>query len=442
MKVPGFAMSLWERGTRWAEFLAGILYHYWLLLIGGFLILGSAILKWVQFPFTHNLTGLRFSFLHDPGITPHLTIFSAVIPGLAVLAVALLLFKKLPSLLCLAAAILITLWALAPVQVAFRQPSVLRRLTSELEVAPLLNAFSKDYLLQNYGSPELVPKRLTLYTAWGRLSAATSFMRFGWYCFGLGAVLIGCYGLGRLPGRRLSMGLTILCLPVGALLIVALPALLGQHYYSAGTLAAAQGHNQEAIDDFHKAMRWDAWHSHDIDLYATIGHLQKQAGIGFNAPERHISRAVDLRAGNEYEAAIFEFSKAEDATSALAETARREIAITRMSLGLALYRAGGIGSAVTNWELALAEDPSFIYVMPYLTRGYYDLGRYQAGIEVAQQLAKLIKDHNYALANVYSMAADCYAKLGNSMEARRFYQRSLQADPILNYWALTGLAGE
>ena len=26
-------------------------------------------------------------------------------------------------------------------------------------------------------------------------------------------------------------------------------------------------------------MRWDAWHAEDIDLYATIGQLQKQAGI-------------------------------------------------------------------------------------------------------------------------------------------------------------------
>ena len=28
-----------------------------------------------------------------------------------------------------------------------------------------------------------------------------------------------------------------------------------------------------------KAMRWDSWHANDIDLYATIGQLQRQAGI-------------------------------------------------------------------------------------------------------------------------------------------------------------------
>ena len=107
-----------------------------------------------------------------------------------------------------------------------------------------------------------------------------------------------------------------------------------------------------------------------------------------------------------------------------------------------MYHAGGIGSAVTNWELALAEDPSLIYALPYLARGYYDLGRYQAGIDTAERLAKQIKDHDFALANAYSMAGDCYAKLGNDTQARLYYSRSLAVDPILNYWALTGLAGE
>jgi tetratricopeptide (TPR) repeat protein len=54
----------------------------------------------------------------------------------------------------------------------------------------------------------------------------------------------------------------------------------------------------------------------------------------------------------------------------------------------------------------------------------------------------LIKDHKYALANAYSTAGDCYAKLGKDAEARRYYSLSLAVDPILNYWALTGLAGE
>ena len=442
MTTPTWLASSFERATSWAIRGARLWARYWLLLIGSALVIGSVILKWVQFPFSHNLSGLKFSLLRDAGLTPHLTLFSFGMVGLGVLLLGLVLLKAYPPFLGLAAAILITLWAIAPAQIAYRQPSMLRRLTYELEVVPILNVFSKEYLLQNYGAPEVLPKRLVLYSAWGRFVAAWSFLRLGWYCFGLGALLVGTYAIAQMPAGRLTRGLLLLCLPLGAFLIIVAPPALGQHYFTNGALAATRGRNQEAIENFRKAMRWDSWHSHDIDLYATIGQLQKTAGISSNSAERHIERAVGLRSANDYEGAIFEFSRAAEAGGALGETARRESARTRLSLGLALYRAGGVASAVNNWELVLAEDPTLIYVVPYLIRGYYDLGRYQAGIDTAQRLIKLIKDHKFTLANIYSMTADCYAKLGPDAEARRYYSLSLAADPILNYWALTGLAGE
>ena len=442
MRIPKHLLIWLEHLESWAELAAKAWADYWLLISGSLLIVGSAVLKWVQFPFSHNVSGLKLSLLHDPGISSHITPFSVAFLGLLVLLAGIILLRRYTIALSLAAAILMMLWAIVPAQIAFREPSMLRRLTYELEVLPVLNIFTKDYLSQNYGSPELVPKRLVVYSAWGRFDAALSFLRLGWYIFGLGAILVGAYALGRLPAARWRTAFALLCLPLGALLIILIPPAIGQHYFTSGILAATSGRNQEAIADFRRAMRWDRWHAEDIDLYGTIGQLQKQAGISFNSPERHIRRAVELRNASEYESAIFEFSRATAGGDALAVTAAREAALTRMTLGLALYHAGGIGAAVTNWELALAEDPSLIYILPYLARGYYDLGRYKAGIDAAKQWAKLIKEHSLALANAYSIAGDCYAKLGNDAEARRYFTLSLAADPILNYWALTGLVGE
>jgi tetratricopeptide (TPR) repeat protein len=319
---------------------------------------------------------------------------------------------------------------------------MLRRLSYELDAAPELSVFSKNYLLQNYGTPELVPKRLILYTAWGRLVAAWSFLRLGWYLFGLGAFFIACYAIGKLPTAKLSTAVTLLCLPLGALAILLIPPAIGQHYYSEGLLAKTEGHNQEAITDLRRAMRWDSWHAGDVDLYATIGQLQKQTGIDFNSPERHISRAVEFRQANQFEAAMFEFSRAAEAGGALAETARRESTLTRINYGIALYGAGAVGSAVTNWQQAVAEDPNQVFALPFLVRGYYELGRYQNGITTALRLVELIRDHSFDVANVYSMIGDCYAKLGDDANSRKYYNLSLTSDPILNYWALTGLAGE
>jgi len=442
VKIPTWALRWWERICRWAEAGNRIWLAHWLLIGGSLLVAGSTVLKWLQSPFSHNYSGTKLSLLHDPGVDPHLTLFSVGVLGLLVLIGALIFLRKSGTLLGLAAAILLTLWAITPEQIAIRQPSVLRRVTYELDVNPVLNIFTKDYLPQNYGSPELVPKRLILYSVWGRLDAAWGFLRLGWYLFGLGALLVFCYAITLLPQGRLATSSILICLPLGAFLIVLTPAAIGQHYFSSGMLARTTGRNQEAIADFRKAMRWDAWHAEDIDLYGTIGQLQKQAGIDFESPERHINRALDFREASEFEPAIFEFSLASEGHTVLAATARREAVATRITLGIALYHDGGIGAAVKNWELALAEDPIQIYALPYLARGYYDLGRYQSGLETALRLAALIKDHLFAVANAYSMAADCYAKLGDDISARKYYNLSMLADPIMNYWSLTGLAGE
>src|SRR6266446_9865118 len=103
MKVPKRLASWMGRLTSWAEAGARVWASYWLLIIGSCLVVGSVILKWVQFPFSHNLTGLKFSYLHDPGITPHLTLFSAGVIGVGVLGLGLVVRKRFPMVLGLAA---------------------------------------------------------------------------------------------------------------------------------------------------------------------------------------------------------------------------------------------------------------------------------------------------------------------------------------------------
>jgi hypothetical protein len=368
VKIPQWLDRWWDRLLSWAETAGAFWARCWLLLCGSVLILGSVVLKWVQSPFSHNLSGLKLSLISDPGINPHLTLFSVGVLGVLVL-IAGLVFRKTPTFLALAAAVLIMLWSITPAQIAFRQPSVLRRLTYELQVTPVQRVFSKDYLVENYGSPELVPKRLNLESAFGRFLAAWAFLRIGWYAFGVGALMMFIYAIRCMPGPRLGVTAGLLGLSIGALFIILIPPAIGQYFYSKGILSKAEGRSQEAIADFRRAMRWDEWHARDIYLYETIGRLQKEAGISFGSPERDVARAADLLEVSEYEQAIFELSKAANAAGALGLTARQEIAATRVAFGFALYRSGGIGGAVKNWELALAEDPTHIYALPYLARG-------------------------------------------------------------------------
>jgi tetratricopeptide (TPR) repeat protein len=241
----------------------------------------------------------------------------------------------------------------------------------------------------------------------------------------------------------MAIGLALICLPLGALTIVIIPPIIGQHYFKLGSIAKAQGRNQEAIADYRKAMKWDAWNAQDIGLYATIGDLQKKSGIENNSPERHISRAVEFEQANDYEPAIFELSRAAEAGGAVGAAARRESAKTRVELGLALYQANGIGGAVTSWQLALVDDPTQeVYVLPYLARGLFDVGRYEAALKAVDRLIQIIKDHGSMVADVYSLGGDCYAKLGRDNDARVYYNLSYAKDWIVNYWAIARLAGE
>ncbi len=436
-------VKITKRLASWAETGAKFWAAYWLLILGSFLILGSVFLKWVQYPISSNLSGLELPLLHDTGIIPHVALLSFGAVGIVVSIAGVVLLRFFVSALSLAAAILITLCVLTPAHIAFQQPMMLRHLTDELQAMPSHKVFTKDYLPKNYGSPEVVPNQLILYTASGRLLAAFSFLRLGWTCFALGSLLVAVYAMRRLPDGKMATGLALVCLPVGALTIVLTPPIIGQHYFTSGSIAKARGHNQEAIADYRKAMKWDAWHAQDIGLYATIGDLQKQSGIENNSPERHISRALELQKANEYEQAIFEFSRTAEAGGALAAAVRRESAKTRIALGLALYQGGGIGGAVTSWQLALADDPTQeVYVLPYLARGYFDLARYEAALQTVNRLVKIIADHSSMVADTYSLGGDCYAKLGRDADARHYYNLSYAADWIVNYWAISRLAGE
>jgi tetratricopeptide (TPR) repeat protein len=432
-----------KRVEPWVEFLARFWSAYWLLIIGSFLIFGSAFLKWVQYPLTSNLSGLKFPLFHDSGVIPHFILFSFGALGIVVLIAGIVLRRFFASALGLAAAVLITLCVLTPAHIAFQQPVMLRHLIDELQAVPWHKVFTKDYFPANYGSPEVLPNQLVLYTAIGRLLAAYSFLRLGWTCFALGSVLVAIYAVRRLPDGKMAVGLALICLPLGALAIVSIPPIIGQHYFNSGSIAKAQGHHQEAIADYRKAMKWDAWFAQDIGLYATIGELQKKSGIENNSPERHISRAVELQQVKDYEPAIFELSRAAEAGGVIGAVARSESAKTRIELGLALYQAGGIGGAVTSWQLALADDPSQeVFVLPYLARGYFDLGRYEIALQTVDRLIKIISAHSSMVADVYSLGGDCYAKLGRDADARRYYTLSYAKDWIVNYWAISRLAGE
>jgi hypothetical protein len=232
---------------RWMSVAGRIWPSYWLFICGSSLIVGSAVLTWIKFPYSFNVGGWE---LPVQSLVPHIHEFSYGLIGIAVLAVPFYLRKRFRRSLLFGAAILVTLWMPVPARITFHQHPLLRRVSEEGRAVPAVKAFRRSHLPQNYGSTEKMPKLLDVVTLSGRFAASLSILALGWYCFGFGSFLVACYAVRRLSGERLKSSLALISLPVVTLTILAVPSVIGQHYFNRGSLARAAGDNEEAIANY------------------------------------------------------------------------------------------------------------------------------------------------------------------------------------------------
>jgi tetratricopeptide (TPR) repeat protein len=305
----------------------------------------------------------------------------------------------------------------------------------------MIREFTKTYLPTDYGPTEEYLQRFDINTLWGRVLAASSFFGLGWYCFGIGSSLISIYLVVRLPAGERMRALALGSIPAGVVIILLTPSLIGQHYFTSACTAQAQGAGEKATTDYRRAMWFDRWRAQDINIYTAIGDFERLSNLSKDSPEQHISKAREFKEAREYELAVFELARAADWGGDVASVARRESARTRVEFALALYRGGGIGAAVTQWEQALVEDPMQLQGITFLiARGNYDLGRYQASLDVLKDVLQASADRP-TRANAYSLAGDCYAKLGRDVEARTSYKRSLRENMLVNFWGMSRLTG-
>jgi hypothetical protein len=411
------------------------------LILGAFFVFASLILKWVDFPFSHHPYGLQLPLLRNVGTVPHFSLFSYGVVGAAILITGLVLHRHSGRFLAVAAAILISFCVMLPCQIGFQQPVLLRRLTAEKQDLSIIRSFTRSYLPENSGAAEEYSQHSGFDTILSRFVAAYSFLGLGWYCFGIGSLLIAIYSIRRLPGER---GMTVLALggiPIGVLILLVTPPLIGQHYFTSARAAQANGNDEKAITNYRKAMWWDRWRGQDITIYATIGDFERLSGSDADSPEKHISKAEELKNALQYESAVFELSRAAGWRGAVAIAARHESARIRAHFGTALYNHGGIGAAVTQWQQAIVENPLPQEGLAFLiARGNYDVGRYSAALDALNRVIRAAGDKP-VLANAYSLAGDSYMKLGREVDARKSYNLSLVADMDANFWGMRGLIG-
>ena len=222
----------------------------------------------------------------------------------------------------------------------------------------MIRDFTRTYLPANYGPAEEYPKHFEFDTVWDRFVAAYSFLGLGWYCFGIGSLLIAIYSIRRLPGeermRALALGGNSSRRSYHSANAAAYrTALFYQCLHCAGARRPMKRQSHviaERCGSIDGARR--------ISIPTQLLEISKGCPVQARIPRRSISaRLGNLKRQANTNSAVFELARAADWGGAVAIAARRESARTRVDFGTALYRGGGIGAAVTQWQQALVEDP-------------------------------------------------------------------------------------
>ncbi|HTY57151.1 MAG TPA: hypothetical protein VMB26_18225 [Candidatus Binataceae bacterium] len=408
-------------------------------LLGLSLIAAVLICKWLNFPLSNQMRGFRWCPLtYSP---PHAIFFSyGALAALLILGWILSFQFKSARALCLFGIALLALSLTAMMQVAFYDPVLLKRLSSEAAQAQLAVYFITQYLPPN---PWIEPARwryLTFDSLFERLWTAWYFLAFGWYA----AITAGVFSLSsglQLLNRRQRYK-TVL---ITAVVLFALGSTLcfshvrAQRELDKAALAVSTGRVDDAIGWYRRAMRLDPWYQLSPDLYARIGQIDSNSGKTTTF-EYKIYRAELLVAQGDYPSAIAEYHQ----VSATHDNYRNWMRVRESELwtsyGQNLLGAGATGSAVAAFENARALDPDNWLAALCLSRGYFLVGRYQQTSDLALRLLDSTSDPQLR-ADLYCDYGDAQTRLGNLGAAHIAYRRAWTLDEKLARRTLTALVG-
>ena len=399
----------------------------------------ALVLPWVNVPLGKDSRGAQFGLLQDIPVLPHPQLGSYGVIGLAVFAcgVIALWFDRRAGLV--AGVVLLALALAAPLQIAFSNPDILRRLASEFDQRQKVHAFTLAFLPVNLGQEPDRWTALDLDTIWQRLLTGWYFLTSGWYIFCVAGLIVFFRGVSLLPSRRVAaVAASILALGLMTALFVAKPFYANlqlNHAY----LAQALGDPERAAELYRATIRLDRWYALGPEIYEQIGEMHDALGRR-DSPEYHLYKGQLLENQGVQPDAVSEYRLAARAGGDVGVAAHREAARVAAYFGLTLYGQQAVGAALAQWRQAFEEDPFQIQVLFYAARANFDVGQYRQAISAGEQFCQRASN-TYALADVYSDMGDSYTKLDDHARARVCYAMSFKLDYIINPRGLGAITG-
>ncbi len=390
--------------------------------IGSLLIAASAFLAWIESP------------LRGGAAASHLTI--ALL--LAVVAGACCLLG-LVRLTAVAASLALALCVFVLASLSLRDARLWALVNDNAQYSAIIR-FSDLFLPWNKGADPLLEHDLVTDGLTDRVAASVYFMGRGWWLCLSGALLalLACVWARPFAAGAWS------AITLGVSLFGA-AALLRQPL--AGELSAARADRDltyarfdAALRQYASAQRDSAQVAYSEPIWRRIGEAQYRLGRA-NDPSARFYVAARATAMGDVDQGIGVYMPlAQDASEPLRSLARRELSSALIEKARAAYQEKRVPQAIGLWERALALDPEQAQAAFYLSRAYFDVGRYEQGIAMGRFASTAIRDRRIR-ADLQCNIGDSFMRLNRLEEARLAYEAARRLDPSQNYRMFRSLGG-
>jgi tetratricopeptide (TPR) repeat protein len=318
-------------------------------------------------------------------------------------------------------------------------PSLWALVDENAQYAQILK-FSKRYLPANFGVEPNFQAQLAIETGFDRLTAAIYFMGWGWWLCLAASVLTLIAVLSRIDRRLIIWAGLLLLLHSLGLGWLLFDGLAAQYLQENAHRLLLNGRYAEAIASYEQAQHLSLQCAASEPAYLHLGEAYVHLGMSSHPAARFFAAHRHAQM-NALDPAVAEYVLlAQETSSSLQAIVQKRLAWTYVKMGLTEYRQGAIGTAAVLWEQALAVDPVHLQAAYFLSRAYFDQGRYHQSLAMSRFL--LGRSSNSLLnAQVQANLGDSYWKLGDFTRARRAYEVSMALDTYANFRIFKSLGG-
>lgn len=304
--------------------------------------------------------------------------------------------------------------------------------------------FSSILPLNTGFEPTLAP-RLLLDNILTRILSLFYFITWGWYLTLIAGIILLLvyfwYKEGEGGGEVKAWPLIIWALAFTGMVVYSMsPYIISEYYVVMGDKYMEAGNPVMAEKAYKKIIDRN-------DIFDTDSDLQNRLGIIAFAFGRRNNTEYHFYMGNlyseqrSYDMAVFEYQKALDLSSGdIRKLFIRSLEELYNVAGLREYTRGNSSYGVQMWEKAQQLNPSEIQTYYYLSKAYYDSGNYQKAVSYGEKFLSL-SQNDILNSNINANLGDCYYKLGNPVQGRRYYERAKKLDMFGNYRILKSLGG-